>query len=65
MNDDTNIQATEGAAPPSVARRKALAKLGLAAGLAYTAPTLLHLDRDAQARYSTGGTDKKKKKRKK
>ena len=32
-----------------VSRRAALAKLGLATGLAYSAPTILHLDRQAKA----------------
>jgi len=30
-------------------RRKALAKLGLAAGVAYVAPLVVHLDRSANA----------------
>ncbi len=33
----------------SVSRRRALAKLGLAAGVAYSTPTLLQLDRRALA----------------
>lgn len=33
-----------------ISRRKALAKLGLAAGVAYTAPVVLHLDREAKAK---------------
>lgn len=33
----------------AVSRRRALAKLGLAAGVAYTTPTLLQLDRKALA----------------
>lgn len=32
-----------------ISRRKALAKLGLVAGVAYTAPVVLHLDREAKA----------------
>jgi hypothetical protein len=32
-----------------VSRRAALAKLGLGAAVAYTAPTVLHLDRSANA----------------
>ena len=32
-----------------LSRRKALARLGLGAAVAYTAPTILHLDRNAQA----------------
>lgn len=31
-------------------RRKALARLGLAAGVAYAAPTIVHLDRSANAK---------------
>lgn len=31
-------------------RRKAPARLGLAAGVAYAAPTILHLDRSANAK---------------
>lgn len=38
---------TEKVASPS--RRRALAKLGLAAGAAYATPTLLRLDRQAHA----------------
>lgn len=33
----------------SVNRRQALARLGLGAAIAYTAPTILHLDRRANA----------------
>ncbi len=32
-----------------LSRRKALARLGLGAAIAYTAPTILHLNRNAQA----------------
>lgn len=32
-----------------ISRRKALARLGLAAGVAYAAPVVLHLDREAKA----------------
>lgn len=32
-----------------MSRRAALAKLGLGAAVAYTAPTVLHLDRSAKA----------------
>lgn len=35
--------------PVEISRRKALAKLGLAAGIAYAAPVVLHLDREAKA----------------
>ncbi len=33
----------------TASRRQALARLGFAAALAYTAPTVLHLDRSAKA----------------
>lgn len=36
-------------APAPLSRRKALARLGIAAAVAYTAPTVLHLDRSANA----------------
>lgn len=36
-----------------ISRRKALAKLGLAAGMAYAAPVVLHLDREAKAMMSS------------
>jgi hypothetical protein len=47
-------EATEAGTPSShenasVSRRRALARLGLAAGVAYTTPTLLQLDRKALA----------------
>jgi hypothetical protein len=32
-----------------VSRRRALVRLGLASGIAYAAPTILHLDRQAKA----------------
>lgn len=35
-----------------ISRRKALARLGLAAGVAYAAPVVLHLDREAKAMMS-------------
>lgn len=34
----------------TLSRRKALARLGLAAGIAYTAPTIVRLDRSANAK---------------
>lgn len=46
---------TKDRAPAASTRRQALAKLGLAAGVAYSAPTLLHLDRDAMASRISGG----------
>ena len=33
-----------------MSRRKALARLGLAAGVAYAAPTIVRLDREANAK---------------
>ena len=33
-----------------ISRRNALARLGFLAGIAYTAPSVLHLDRSANAR---------------
>ncbi len=50
-----NVPETTKTATPSpretvaVSRRRALAKLGLAAGVAYSTPTLLQLDRKALA----------------
>ena len=35
---------------PALTRRKALARLGLAAGVAYAAPTIVRLDRSANAK---------------
>jgi hypothetical protein len=51
---DKTPETTEAATPSSrehiaVSRRRALAKLGLAAGVAYSTPTLLQLDRHALA----------------
>ncbi len=37
---------------PDLARRKALARLGLGAAAAYVAPTVVHLDRSANAAVS-------------
>jgi hypothetical protein len=34
----------------TMSRRKALTRLGLAAGVAYAAPTIVHLDRSANAK---------------
>jgi hypothetical protein len=34
----------------AMSRRKALTRLGLAAGVAYAAPTIVHLDRSANAK---------------
>jgi hypothetical protein len=34
----------------SISRRRALARLGIAAGVAYTAPTIVRLDRSANAK---------------
>ncbi len=35
-----------------ISRRKALARLGLGAAVAYAAPTIVHLDRSANAAFS-------------
>ena len=34
----------------SISRRRALARLGIAAGIAYSAPTIVRLDRSANAK---------------
>ncbi len=47
MEDQINEENRE---TPEISRRKALARLGLAAGIAYTAPTIVHLDRSANAK---------------
>lgn len=41
-----------------MSRRKALAKLGIGAAIAYAAPTVLHLDRSANAAECPSGTVK-------
>lgn len=38
-----------------ISRRKALTKLGLAAGTIYTAPTVLRIDRSARAQGASNG----------
>ena len=38
-----------GSEKPPVGRRQALARLGLGVAVAYTAPTILHLDRSGNA----------------
>lgn len=43
------MEVQSGSDKPAVNRRQALARLGLGAAVAYTAPTILHLDRSAQA----------------
>ena len=43
-------QTSENNASRAMIRRKALARLGLAAGVAYAAPTIVHLDRSANAK---------------
>lgn len=47
MVDHSNI---EDRTSNAMSRRKALARLGLAAGVAYAAPTIVHLDRSANAK---------------
>ena len=56
MNDDSARKATTApVAPssegdsPSASRRRALARLGLAAAVAYSVPTLVRIDRSARA----------------
>lgn len=41
---------TENNTSRAMTRRKALTRLGLAAGIAYAAPTIVHLDRSANAK---------------
>lgn len=43
------MEENTGSNEKAVGRRRALAKLGLGVAVAYTAPTILHLDRSAQA----------------
>jgi hypothetical protein len=45
----SRIDGVNQAKPVATSRRAALARLGLAVGAAYAAPTLLQLDRAAQA----------------
>jgi len=47
MKDQTTEENRE---TPELSRRKALARLGLAAGVAYAAPTIVHLDRASAAK---------------
>ncbi|MFO1190242.1 MAG: hypothetical protein U1E97_11850 [Alphaproteobacteria bacterium] len=49
MSSTPKIETGAGSAQRKLTRRDALAKLGLAAGIAYTAPTVVHLDRSANA----------------
>ena len=44
---------------PGLSRRKALARLGLAAGVAYAAPTVTHIDGAALARSKARPSDGK------
>jgi hypothetical protein len=43
-------QTNENKASRAMRRRKAIARIGLAAGVAHAAPTLVHLDRSANAK---------------
>ena len=43
-------QTSDNNASRAMSRRKALARLGLAAGVAYAALTIVHLDRSANAK---------------
>jgi len=45
----TNGEGDNGHEARAYSRREALTKLGLAAGVAYAAPTVVHLDRSANA----------------
>jgi hypothetical protein len=56
MTNETDRKATTApaqpssdGAPPAPSRRRALARLGLAAAVAYSAPTLVRIDRSARA----------------
>lgn len=51
MSDKPTMHAPtqKSAEPVSATRRAALAKLGLGVGIAYLAPTVLRIDRSAQA----------------
>lgn len=49
LPETTKIETPSTREDVAVSRRRALAKLGLAAGVAYSAPTLMQLDRKALA----------------
>ena len=49
-------RAEKGAAEIDATRRKALAKLGIAAVVAYTAPIILRLDRAEAGHFAPGST---------
>ena len=51
MSEDKNVQPETASKEENtlIRRRAALAKLGLAVGAAYIAPTVLRIDRSAQA----------------
>ena len=49
-DQSTEVNAASPDSSPAVSRRKALARLGLAAGVAYAAPTIVRLDRSANAK---------------
>jgi hypothetical protein len=49
-DQSTEVNTASPDANPAVSRRKALARLGLAAGVAYAAPTIVRLDRSANAK---------------
>jgi hypothetical protein len=50
MNDGKTPNATQTEDARTISRRRALARLGIAAGIAYTAPTIVRLDRSANAK---------------
>lgn len=49
-DQSTEVNTASPDANQTVSRRKALARLGLAAGVAYAAPTIVRLDRSANAK---------------
>ena len=49
-DQSTEENTTSPDSAPAVSRRKALARLGLAAGVAYAAPTIVRLDRSSNAK---------------
>jgi hypothetical protein len=50
MDDRSTPDAMPDEADATISRRRALARLGIAAGVAYTAPTIVRLDRSANAK---------------
>lgn len=52
MNEQPTNESTPVADATALSRRRALARLGLAAAAAYAAPTIIRLDRTANAKVS-------------